>query len=127
MLVALRLWAAKWRGNRVLLTVRSDNIATLSLVARMQPHSPQLGLIAREMALDIASASYAPDVAEHIPGITNVAADALSRKFDSSTSFHLPPYLNPTLEQVPPARDGSWWRSLPAKLSGGNRASIPQF
>ena len=114
MLVALRLWASRWAGNRVLLTVRSDNVATLSLVARMQPHSVQLGVIAREMALDIASASYAPDVAEHLPGVTNVAADVLSRRLDTTKVFKLPPYLPPGLELFPPARGPGWWQSLPA-------------
>ena len=68
MLVALRVWAPRWTSSRVLLTVRSDNMSTLALVAKMQPHSPQLGVVAREMALDIAGAAYAPDVTEHLPG-----------------------------------------------------------
>ena len=51
MLVALRLWAGWWRNQRVRLAVRTDNVATLSMVCRMQPHSEQLGVIAREIAL----------------------------------------------------------------------------
>ena len=71
MLVALRLWSSHWRNRRVTLTVRSHNVATLAMVAKMQPHSQQLGIIAREIALDVASATYAPDVAVHLPGLAN--------------------------------------------------------
>ena len=114
MLVALRLWAPYWRTRRVILTVRSDNIATLSMVAKMQPHSPQLGIIARELALDVASASYAPDVTVHLPGLSNTAADALSRKHDPGKRFVLPAYLAncPEMEVAPRLR--SWWQAVPA-------------
>ena len=43
MLVALRTWKNYWLGKRVTLTVRTDNIATLTMICKMQPHSAQLG------------------------------------------------------------------------------------
>ena len=82
MLVALRAWSSRWAGKRIRLTVQTDNRATLALVAKMQPHSQQLGIIAREMALDIAEMSYSPDVINHVPGISNKAADTLSRLYE---------------------------------------------
>ena len=81
MLVALRTWCDRWQDRRVTLTVRSDNLSTLAMVAKMQPHGTTVGRIAREMALDVASAMYSPDVVAHIPGIANKAADALSRRY----------------------------------------------
>ena len=84
------------------------------MVAKMQPHSPQLGIIARELALDVASASYAPDVTEHLPGLANVAADALSRKHDPSKVYAVPTYLSNCPEQEVPPRLRSWWQALPA-------------
>ena len=115
MLVALRLWSSYWSSRRVVLTVRSDNVSTLAMVAKMQPHGPQLGLIARELALDVASASYVPDVAVHLPGLANKAADALSRKHDPNKAFVLPAYLaNCSQIEVPP-RLRNWWQSLPAE------------
>ena len=45
MLVALRAWKEVWRTERVTLAIFSDNMAALSLVAKMQPHSPQLGTL----------------------------------------------------------------------------------
>ena len=114
MLVALRSWSSHWRNRRMTLTVRSDNVATLAMVAKMQPHSQQLGIIAREIALDVASATYAPDVAVHLPGLANTAADALSRRHDPNNEFSLPAYLaNCAPHEVPP-RLRSWWQTVPA-------------
>ena len=79
MVVALRVWQPLWADVRSRLAVRSDNLATLAMVAKMQPHSARLGIIAREMALDVAALSYCPYVIAHLPGIANRAADALSR------------------------------------------------
>ena len=61
--------------------MQTDNRATLALVAKMQPHSHILGIIAREMALDVAELAYAPDVINHVPGISNKTADILSRLY----------------------------------------------
>ena len=74
-----------------------------------------LGLIAREMALDIAASAYSPDVVEHLPGIGNVAADALSRRYQPGKPSSLPSYLTPDRECHVQDRGRSWWRTLPAK------------
>ena len=96
------------------LAVRSDNRATLALVSKMQPHSANLGLVAREMALDIAAMSYSPDVVSHIPGVANVAADALSRRLEPGKVAALPGYLVCNLEHHCEPRLRSWLRSRPA-------------
>ena len=41
LLVALREWTSHWTNRRVQLSVRSDNMAALAMVCRMQPHSEQ--------------------------------------------------------------------------------------
>ena len=115
LLVALRLWTDRWRGQRVSLAVRSDNMAALTLVAKMQPHgSPTLGRIAREMALDVAASECSPDVVAHIPGISNAAADILFRRFQPGKVVALPGYLGPELQHAPEPRPRVWWRSRPA-------------
>ena len=81
LLVALRLWHRKWKASRVRLFVRSDNIGALCMVASMRARTPALALIARELALDIGDATYRPDMVAHLPGVSNVAADSLSRRF----------------------------------------------
>ena len=80
----------------------------------MQPKGSSLGIVAREMALDIASSTFAPDDVAHIPGVANVAADILSRRYTPGVvPKPLPTYLSPELEVVPATRELAWWRSLP--------------
>ena len=55
-LIALRHWADKWADRRVTLSIRSDNISTLTLLCKVSARSKALGVIARELALDIARA-----------------------------------------------------------------------
>ena len=114
MLIALRSWAPHWKGKRVSLAVQSDNMATLAMVARMQPHSERLGRIAREIALDISASEYSPDITVHVPGLANKAADDLSRRWQPGKSAALPAYLLPEHELRLPPRDTTWWRSGPA-------------
>ena len=80
-------------------------MAALSMVVRMQPHSETLGLIAREMALDISASCYSHDEAIHIPGIANKAADCLSRTKDPTNPSTLPPCVllsQPGNKRAPP-------------------------
>ena len=112
MLVALRQWFPHWCSVRSAVTVRSDNTGTLAAVARMQPKSRVLGIISRELALDIASATYDPEIL-HIPGVANLAADILSRRYEPSRgSFALPPTLDRASEITVSPRDSNWWKSL---------------
>ena len=112
LLVALREWASFWRNQRVTLSVRTDNIATLTMVCKMQPHSDRMGIISRELALDIAQSSVSPDDATHIPGIANTAADALSRSLQPGKQHPLPPYLSADLKWEPSPRPATWWKAL---------------
>ena len=92
------------------------------MVTRMQPHSYSLGVVARELALDISDAVYEPQVASHVPGVANVAADRLSRKFHPDVSFQLPAVLANSTEVFPAERNDTWWRSSPPQCnySAGN-------
>ena len=114
MLVALRLWSSWWLDQRVCLAVQTDNVACLSMVCKMQPHSEQLGLIAREIALDVAQSSYSPDEAVHIPGIANKSADFLSRLHmpNAPQPPRFPPCLPSHLSTPCEPRERGWWRSL---------------
>ena len=112
-LVALRQWAPLWLDQRVRLQLRTDNVAALTTLIKMQPHSNALGIIARELALDVAASAYQPDEAIHIPGIANKAADILSRRFVPGTPPPLPPYLDARREHVCALRNEGWWLALP--------------
>ena len=77
-LVALDIWRNQWADARVNLQVRSDNVTALTLLVKMRPGSPQIAIIAREIALHLVEFSFPPD-AMHTPGVAHVLADELSR------------------------------------------------
>ena len=114
-LIALRLWAKHWQGCRAKLQIRSDNVGALTLLTRLttlRGKSRAMSLIAREYALDLGQAQWRPDVATHIPGLTNVICDTLSRRFDPNKKFVLPALLTAAKAVLPPPRTDSWWRTL---------------
>ena len=74
--------------------------------------------MARELALDIGDGSYRPSIVTHIPGISNVIADALSRRFQEGRSFILPIALEGVPEVHPPARSRGYYKSLSAPQAG---------
>ena len=113
MLLALRTWHSQWSLVRSALTVKGDNMAALTMVIKLQPRSPTLSIIAREIALDVADALYCPTIVARIPGVVNRTADSLSRRYAPSAQngWEVPDYLQNTMELIP-KRDRTWWRSV---------------
>lgn len=106
-LIALRLWRDMWREERAQLTARGDNMTMLVMLLHFKGSTNVLNLIARELALDVASACYKPIVVEHVPGVANKTADSLSRKFEVT-----PPSVASATRKWPPRRDRAWYRTL---------------
>ena len=119
-LVALRAWMSRWLHNRIQLRVKSDNISALVMSLKLKTSGHGTSIVAREMALDIAQSEYRPDVAEHIPGVDNVLADLLSRKYMPNSGFVVPLRLQHVPETVLPSRSRSYFRTLgpPVRTSG---------
>ena len=111
-LVSLRLWKRHWRNERCTLAVRSDNISALTMTASMKAKAGCMSTLAREMALDIAEGLYSPNVIEHLPGVTNVIADVLSRRYQPGKKYAVPAILAEIPEIVPETRNEQWWRSM---------------
>lgn len=111
-LISLRLWKDHWQGKRAKLHIRADNIGSLTVLTTLKGGSKQLTLIAREYALDLGQAEWKPDVATHIPGISNVTCDALSRLQDPNKSMKIPSCLMNAKRMTPPTRDLTWWKTL---------------
>jgi hypothetical protein len=118
-LVAMRAWCSMWVQERARIKVRRDSISALVLCLNLKTKGAGTTLIAREVALDIADALYAPHIVEHIPGLDNTVADMLSRRFAPGYTFALPPCLRNVEELVLPPRDVSYFvtRSNPSDLS----------
>ena len=111
-LVSLRLWRYHWASVRCVLHVPTDNMAALQMICKMQSRSPSLGIISREVALDVADAIYEPQLVSHIPGVANVCADALSRRYMPNRVFVVPTILQHATEVQPEPRHDRWWRTL---------------
>jgi len=69
-------------------------------------------LIAREIALIYSEAAFEPRMFEHVPGITNTIADALSRLHEPMSGYVLPPQLASIKETSVPVRRRGWYSSL---------------
>ena len=112
MLIASRHWHMFWMTRRVVLVCRADNVSVLTLVAAMKAKGKGPNIIARELALDVASAVFRPNVVAHIPGTSNVIADCLSRRFSPECAFELPSLLVNIAESHPCRRNRSFYRSI---------------
>ena len=81
-----------------------DNATALTALAKMRRRKPAIGIIARELAMRLAALSF-PPYAMHTPGISHVAADALSRGLSPDDGgvgeASLPPSLEAATISVP--------------------------
>ena len=111
-LLALRSWSQQWRGRRPVLEVKSDNVGALTMVIKMRSKGKGTGIIAREMALDIALGEYQPNVVSHAPGVSATIVDALSRKGQPGVDFHLPALLRRVPEAHLPPIGRDFFRTL---------------
>ena len=110
--VSLRLWLPYWRRTRVTLEVRADNITALTMLAALKGSGHSLGILAREVALDIGCCIFRPDVCAHSPGVAHKVADSLSRKHAPGFSYTLPACLENAAEIEAPLRPRKYYRSL---------------
>ena len=111
-LVALRLWAPLWKGKRINLSVKMDSVSALTILLKCKSAGEAPSVVAREVALDMASSIYIPNVMQHVPGVANVMADALSRWHDPGRQRQLPARLRGASLRIVAPRLRSWWRAL---------------
>jgi hypothetical protein len=113
-LVALDIWRKHWAEARINLQVRSDNVTALTLLMKMRPGSPQIAIIAREIALHLVEFSFPPD-AMHTPGIAHVLADELSRIHAPGGIGDVLQYSHRALSDAKlvtaPPRPASWYKA----------------
>ena len=112
-LTACRLWRTHRLHRRFGLMVQSDSISALTLLVHCRVHGGVgVSVIACELALDLAEGVYRPALGAHIPGITNLSADALSRWTAPGGKSVLPPSLMRARRVHPEQRSRVWWRTL---------------
>lgn len=115
-LIAIRLWRPRWAEASIQLKVRGDSITMLTLVVNLRPSTPQLSLIGQEIALEFARCSFVPIIAEHIPGLANVSADALSRWHQPGHHAFLPAPLTHATRRTCQRRDQRFYLTLASKI-----------
>ena len=109
-LVALKLWRNHWHDRRSTITIKGDNMSALSMASRLKV-GPSSRLIGQELALIYWRSHFEPKV-EHIPGISNVFADALSRLSDPSKNYAIPEALRHAERHHPPPRPNSYYLAM---------------
>ena len=117
-LVAIRLWLP---GSHVLARIRSDSLAALRSIVKLQSASPSLNLIAREIALDATLGLYRVGVAVHIPGLANKLPDDLSRMW-APDPHEFPTELQDVPQHNAPKFDNTFWKSARPAHRGGAHA-----
>ena len=110
LLIAVRLWACFWSGQRLAIGLRSDSMAALMAWKKERSRVPAINAITREVSLDLANGLYTVDALEHIPGKLNQWADILSRQFAPGNSAKIPSELMATKRFHPDLRINKWWR-----------------
>ena len=111
LLVSLRVWFGYWSCSRCAFTVKSDNTSALVLAATLKS-SKSINLIAKEIALLYCEAQYEPRFLEHVPGVMNIAADALSRLNDPASKYVVPDWLSRAKCVSVPLRGRSFYKTL---------------
>ena len=123
-LIAVRLWAHIWSRERIVLRICGDNVGALTLLVKLRPptKNPAMGIIARELALDLAQLSFQPD-ATHTPGLSHVVADVLSRVHSPDGSGRVSSDLHPALAGAEgcdmPCRSEQWYQAYQARKASG--------
>ena len=78
------------------------------MLLNLSSKAANINVVARELALDLAKGNYSLGELEHIPGVTNVMPDALSRLW-APTASELPALGNAVQDRVPDF-GSSFWR-----------------
>ena len=89
-LLGVRAWLSIWLNGLPILEVKSDSVAAMTMVASMHTRSPQVAVVARELALTLSESCVRPQVVKHTPGVANRLADILSRRFQPGVHFVVP-------------------------------------
>ena len=110
--LTLLICIRQWLTRNALLNVRikSDSLGALRLAMKLSSSSPRLNQVAQGIALHLAIGDAQISLLEHIPGVTNIQADALSR-LTAPEAKSIPGFLSNAKRIFPPNRDSDFWRA----------------
>ena len=86
-------------------------MTALTAVSKLKGSSPAVRALTREIALEFTEACFHPTEVQHIPGVTNVLADVLSRRWDPQyrDEWQLPEQLRHLTPTAVPVRDDRFY------------------
>ena len=108
-LIAIRLWGEQ---KEIAFAIRSDAQGAIQALANLRSGNNGVNRIAKELALDIVDKQFAPLRITHIPGVSNVLPDFLSRLLQPGANASNIPELARAKCIEAPFRDLAWWRTL---------------
>ena len=112
LLVSVVIWAPLLVQSKCQLRLRGDNISALTAAVKLKAASGMMRFLARELAFTFSRFAFEPDVVQHVPGIANTTADALSRCFCPSADYTLPVFLLQSVVRTHvPVRDTSFYHT----------------
>jgi hypothetical protein len=109
LVVSVRIWAPFLRGDLAEVRVQADSMPALGAAVKMTSPTPVLNELAMELALALESIGAEVAVGEHIRGVLNVEADALSRLWEGA---ELPARLRCVRRTTAPSRQETWYHAL---------------
>ena len=110
-LISLEVWKAKLVNSKV--AIQTDNTATMYAALHLKSGKAIMNAMAGEISLRIDRARATIDLVEHIPGLLNYVADALSRL---TAGKKLPEVLSAAPRFQALVRSADFWTCWPQEL-----------
>ena len=107
LLVAFRLWLPRL-GYGAQVRAKSDNLGVMYMLVNGRAKAADLNVLAKEFSIDQALRLYSIGWLSHVPGITNLESDALSRQHAPSPPEWPKSLIGVSVAQV--VVDGDLWR-----------------
>ncbi len=107
--ISVRVWASALRGDLADVRVQADSMPALGAAVKLTSPATILNELAMELALALESIGAEVAIGEHIRGVLNVEADALSRLHEGA---ELPARLRCVARHKAPVRCESWFLAL---------------
>ena len=108
LLLAARIWLPRFLLGSIV-RVKADNISALYLLLKGKARSPDMSIVAREIALDQAMGIYEFTMLQHINTKMNRISDPLSRQSDPNPP-NFPHNLLGEARRVPIEIDQNFWK-----------------
>lgn len=126
LLVAFRQWLPVISHSRSAVHFRADNTGALTVMSALKGKG-SLGIVARELALDLGQGEFMPTTVSHLPGVANDTADSLSRRLDPSKQpWAVPGTLREATRVLTATRDTAWWRVKTLEDSFSTVPAVPK-